>query len=60
MEEYKRWVKKYYTNIFEKHVPSEQQLNMSFQMQFMRELMNGRIPKHTFDQYLEMIKEVKE
>lgn len=60
LEEYKRWVKKYYTNIFEKHVPSEQQLNMSFQMQFMRELMNGRIPKYTFDQYLDMIKEVKE
>lgn len=59
LEEYKRWVKKYYENIFEKHIPSEEQLNMAFAMQFGRELMMQRIPKYTFDQYLQLIRDCK-
>lgn len=59
IETYKKWVNKYYKNIYIKYLPSEQQLNNAFRAQFARELANGIIPNYTFAQYLELIKEVE-
>lgn len=60
LDEYKKWVKKYYTSIFEKYTPSEEQLNIAFSTQFGRELIMCRIPEYTFAQYLELIKNTEE
>lgn len=60
VEVYKKWVHKYYINIYEKHIPSAEQLNQSFRNQYARELMNGEIPNYTFAQYLNLIKEMSD
>ena len=57
VEEYKKWVHKYYINIYKKYQPTEQQLNLAFKGQSKNYQLSGFIPKYTFEQYLEMIGE---
>ena len=57
IDNYKKWVHKYYENIYVKYQPTEEQLNMSFQNQAGNYHLSGIIPKYTFEQYLNMIGE---
>jgi glycosyltransferase involved in cell wall biosynthesis len=57
VEEYKKWVHKYYKNIYIKYQPTEDQLNAAFQGQIGNYHLSGIIPKYTFEQYLNMIGE---
>lgn len=57
VNEYKKWVNRYYENIYRKYVPTEEQLNISFGMQSQNRFLAQRIPKYTFDQYLKMVGE---
>ena len=57
IDNYKKWVHKYYENIYTKYQPTEEQLNISFQNQAGNYHLSGIIPKYTFEQYLNMIGE---
>lgn len=57
IEEYKKWVNKYYNNIYCKYPPSKEQLNNSFSCQSNNFASLQKIPKYTFEQYLKMVGE---
>ena len=57
VEEYKKWVNKYYKNIYLKHQPTKEQLNEMFVQMSSSCGISGAIPTHTFDQYLHMVGE---
>lgn len=55
IDEYKSWVNKYYTDVYSKHIPEEEQLNVSFLSQFNNPDTFYTIPEYTFKQYLYMV-----
>lgn len=59
VDEYKKWVHKYYIDIYLSHTPTEKQLNTAFANQSDKEWLAKRIPKYTFEEYLRMVAEAK-
>lgn len=57
VEEYKKWVHKYYENIYTKYKPTKEQLEEAFAKHCEQTGFRSGIPLYTFEQYLYMVGE---